>query len=117
MVPESLQVSGVPECGLFMDMQTHTGEDKWTSRWKHIAQMQNVSSIYNQKCVENHRGDPSLCFLPRYNLGYIKTRYFIINSVYDEWYMRNILDLPESCFSSQDQIDDCNSDHRGAADA
>eukprot|EP00928_Gymnodinium_smaydae_P091011 TRINITY_DN74714_c0_g1_i1.p1 TRINITY_DN74714_c0_g1~~TRINITY_DN74714_c0_g1_i1.p1 ORF type:complete len:469 (-),score=49.11 TRINITY_DN74714_c0_g1_i1:166-1476(-) len=100
-VPKRIDIVGVPECGFFMDLPTFRGEPDWTQKYRHIASMQNVlaeNGNLNKDCLHAYPKEPWRCFMAQYNIPYVKTPYFIINSVYDEWYLANIIALPEQCY-------------------
>ena len=111
-----VRVYGVPECGLFMDENTAEGSPKWTPNYAAVDGMQNVtgSGSANAGCLAAalKANQPlTRCFLAQHSLPHVKTPFYAVNSVYDEWQGSNILALNPLCIRDPAQ---CTKDETAA---
>jgi hypothetical protein len=91
-----LVVKGVPECGMFMDLNSAVGQPSYTPNFQWAANAQNVSGSVNSDCVKSvEAGKEWQCFMAQYTLPHIKTPHFVINSFYDAWQFDNILEIDQ----------------------
>jgi hypothetical protein len=98
----TFHIVGVPESGMFMDMPSYDGSQIWTPKYAHIAEMQNVTapgSNLNKDCLKTFSpsNETWRCFMAQYTLPHIHTPFLAVNSVYDGWQDRNILNDTTGC--------------------
>lgn len=62
---------------------------------KYITQMQNLTEgALSRDCLNAYPQEPHKCFMAPYVQKFVKTPFFMFNSKYDVWQMKNILKLP-----------------------
>ena len=73
-VPASVKVSGVPECGYFMDLPHWDGKPGYTPNYQYVAKMQNVSGFVNSACTAAvGESEEWKCFMAQYTLPHVRT--------------------------------------------
>ncbi|KRX10910.1 hypothetical protein PPERSA_12034 [Pseudocohnilembus persalinus] len=92
---ENVQVFGIPDSGFFLDYPSVIdGENKLLNKLKHLLAISNKNSKYiNQECQNDNQDQPYKCMLPQYLINYIKTPILLVNSGYDSWSTRFILEV------------------------
>jgi len=63
--------------------------------FQNLVEMQEVDEALNEGCFQAYApADRWRCFFTPYSLSFVKTDYFLINSMYDTWQMLNIIAPP-----------------------
>ena len=55
--------------------------------------MQNMSSGVNRACLAAHSSSPATCSTPQANYAFVKSPFFVMNSMPDAYQMGNILQV------------------------
>lgn len=101
------RVSAVPDAGFFMDLPSIDGTYLYTPNYRNVFEMQGAKDSVNAECVAHYSlvGEEWKCFMAQYNLPFIKTELFIVNSLIDSWQGYNIMGItcdPSSSSCSDD---------------
>jgi len=103
LLPHSVRVVGLPQCGMFMDQPNYKGQPVYSPHYASIFNlmgMANSPSLHNG-CIETYSSEPWKCFMAQYVLPFIKTPFFVVNSFYDSWQFHEMLQLPDECSYQQ----------------
>ena len=72
-IPSAVDVRGIPECGMFLDLKTWDRKPAYTPNYQWVAGAQNVTGGVNAACIA---ATPALeqwkCFMAQYTLPHIK---------------------------------------------
>lgn len=114
-VPTTVQVKGVPQCGLFMDLPAYDGRPSYTPLYKTLFDIMgvNASRTMSTECLAKYKREQWRCFMAQYALPFVKTPFFAVNSFYDGWQWSHILRMPQTC--QGDNFANCTADERASA--
>eukprot|EP00440_Ansanella_granifera_P056504 gb/GFBE01061250.1/.p1 GENE.gb/GFBE01061250.1/~~gb/GFBE01061250.1/.p1 ORF type:complete len:427 (+),score=82.92 gb/GFBE01061250.1/:1-1281(+) len=92
-VPDSVRVTGVPQCGYFMDLPKYDGTPCYTPQYRTVYEMMgvNASKTMSADCLAAYPSEQWKCFFAQYAMPFIKTPYFAVNSFYDRWQADHIV--------------------------
>ncbi|XP_010550771.1 PREDICTED: pectin acetylesterase 9-like [Tarenaya hassleriana] len=71
------------DAGFFLDAIDVASNRTMRSFYEQLVSLQGVQKNLDPSCMRSFSPDPTLCFFPQYVLRFIKTPFFILNSVYD----------------------------------
>ncbi|CAK9044767.1 unnamed protein product [Durusdinium trenchii] len=93
LMPSSVRVVGLPQCGLFMDQPDYQGLEYFTPLYAHIFDMMGMirSPSLDPGCLDKYSEEPWHCFMAQYVMPFVQTPYFAVNSFYDS--ERNLKDI------------------------
>mmetsp|Transcript_124151 Transcript_124151/g.386616 ORF Transcript_124151/g.386616 Transcript_124151/m.386616 type:complete len:382 (+) Transcript_124151:292-1437(+) len=80
---ESGEVLGLPDAGFFLDMKDKDGIDCWPAQMRSVFNVSNGYAALHSGCLQLFQADPAKCMFPEYYANLIKTRMFVINTLYD----------------------------------
>lgn len=89
------RIVALPDAGFFMDIPSINDNYLYTPNYKHVFEMQNMTSTVDEDCINHYRttGEEWKCFMAPYTLPYLQTPAFIVNSMADSWQASNIMGL------------------------
>lgn len=79
--------------GFFLDHPTAAGVPATDDNYHYMFHMQNMSSGVNQACLAAHSSSPAACSTPQANYAFVKSPFFVMNSMLDAYQMGNILQV------------------------
>merc|ERR1712166_668007 len=93
LLPEGVRLTGFPDAGFFLDAQNVQGEYLYRSYFQSADPVWNVtgSGGTNLKCLAAHTDEKWKCLMAPYIAPHIETPFFVMNSAYDAWQMRHVL--------------------------
>lgn len=95
------------DAGFFLDVEDISANDTISPFFHNLVNLQGVESNLNRDCLSSH-SFPHQCFFPQYNLPFIRTPFFILNSAYDVYQLNHIFVPPSADLSGH--WDPCKSD-------
>lgn len=111
----------ISDAGFFPDLPNLNGEPAIRALYQVVFNEQNASAGVNKACLEAKRaaGEPEFeCFMAQYSLPHTKTPFFALNSAYDSWAQKGILQrrmppgqgqpLPQWNNSCDENLSNCN---------
>eukprot|EP00936_MAST-01D_sp_MAST-1D-sp1_P002677 g2677.t1 len=105
LLPVGVRLTGFPDAGFFLDgARASDGAHAYRDSFIGADPVWNVtgSGGTNVACLAAQKaGEEWRCLMAPYLVPFIKTPLYIMNSAYDAWQMRNILDTP--CVPAPDQ--------------
>jgi len=98
------RITAMPDAGFFIDYPSFAGPYVYTPLYQAVAAMQNVTGAINDACVAAYSAvnasETWRCFMAQYNLPFVQTPLFVINSLADAWQASNIMQI--GCNPSSD---------------
>eukprot|EP00929_Paragymnodinium_shiwhaense_P065018 TRINITY_DN32637_c0_g1_i1.p1 TRINITY_DN32637_c0_g1~~TRINITY_DN32637_c0_g1_i1.p1 ORF type:complete len:433 (+),score=79.19 TRINITY_DN32637_c0_g1_i1:96-1394(+) len=103
----STRYSCLADAGLFLDHKGRDGKPTTSPLFKESFYAWNSAGATNQACVEHYSASNEewKCVFAQYVLPFIKSRIFIMQTLYDSWQLTNILKL--NCSGYYKPLDDC----------
>lgn len=95
------------DAGLFIDVPSLNGSETIRSVFRQAYKLHNSSSGLNEDCIHaQKRKKRWRCFFAQYSLPFVKSRLFVVNSLYDSWQLAYASNVPcifdiESCTSDE----------------
>jgi len=92
--------SAAPDAGFFLDLPDYTGTDCWPNQMRSMLEVANGTGSLHKGCLERFPNQGSKCMFPEYYADIIDSRFFIINSFYDNsemWYTLGMTCCPAGC--------------------
>ncbi|KAE8786668.1 pectin acetylesterase 9 [Hordeum vulgare] len=89
-------VKCMSDAGFFLDVDDISGNNSIRPFFSSLVALQGAEKNLNKGCL-NSTLDPYLCFFPQYALQNIETPYFILNSAYDAYQVKEHI-LPVNIF-------------------
>lgn len=102
-VPPRIRVVGIPASGIFLNMpvynKTHESPHEAVKRFQDCFTIMGMASTLNKDCLNNFQepDEKWKCYMAEYQIPYIKTPYFAVNSMFDKWNMQQILAVQVPC--------------------
>ena len=94
--PQLQKVRAAPVVGFFLDHADFAHDSSnYTAYMKYIYHMQALSAgALLPECLAAFPAAPHYCFMSPHMQRFVKTPFFMFNSKYDSWQLRNILQVP-----------------------
>lgn len=95
MFNSSTYVYGIPDSGIFLDMETYSGHshDYRTLIYNFMTLSNKYAPPILKQCALDNPEETWKCMMFQYIYKYVKTPMFIIQSQYDLWSIQNILKM------------------------
>eukprot|EP00042_Codosiga_hollandica_P051105 m.622650 g.622650 ORF g.622650 m.622650 type:complete len:405 (-) comp58219_c1_seq10:195-1409(-) len=90
------RVKAMAESGFFLNYTNIDGVAVYGQQMASVFTFQNSTGGVHPGCIAAHPGDEQQCFLAENTYPYIKTPFFALNSLYDQYQMECILTVSES---------------------
>ena len=88
--------------GFFLDHPTSVGDQVTDEHYRYTFAMQNMSGGVNQRCIMSHSDSHATCSTPQVNYEFVRSPFFVLNSMLDNYQMKDILQV--GC----NKVEDCN---------
>jgi len=95
--PQSpMRYACLADAGFFLDHNDTQGQPTTSPQFAESFYAWNSSGGTNQACVAHYlpKGQEWKCIFAQYVLPFVRSRLFIMQTLYDSWQMHNILELP-----------------------
>lgn len=79
--------------GFFLDHKTAAGVVSDHTNYVNMFGFQNMAAGVNQYCIRAHPANQSFCSTPQANYAYIQAPFFVLNSMLDNYQMKDIFDV------------------------
>ncbi|CAD8202184.1 unnamed protein product [Paramecium pentaurelia] len=94
ILPLNVQVLGVPDSGIFIDMKSIDGTELPKLSLIEMQKLVNQeASNPNAECVQSNPNELWKCFYAQYLLRYVNVPIFIVNSLYDTASIKDLLQI------------------------
>jgi hypothetical protein len=89
-VPAARRVASVPDSGFFLNATNVGGAFEYGAQMASGWRLHNATGGANLRCVAA-RGDTADCAMAPYVLPHVRAPVFLLNSIYDQWQMGNVV--------------------------
>ena len=102
-IPEKTSMYSLADDGYFLDVPSTTGSRVFREDLQEVCKLQKCSRGVNRNCVASlPENEHWKCLFPQYSVKYVRSKIYIVNSLYDSWQIFNILGIECST-----HVEDC----------
>lgn len=96
-LPRKVHFRSLADSGFFLDTSSRKNkrQKKFRKTMQSVFKLHDCTDGVPQNCVHKKSGkDLWKCIFPQYFLPFVKSRLFIVNSLYDSWQLSHIWEIP-----------------------
>lgn len=96
-LPKHAHFRSLADSGFFLDTTSrkHKKQKKFRKAMQNVFKLHDCTDGVPQECVKKMSGkDLWKCIFPQYFLRFVKSRLFVVNSLYDSWQLSHIWEIP-----------------------